>query len=195
MLNPVFIIIAVNVVFFLASTASQSIIPELGLWSPAEVFFRYPWGIITSMFLHDGFFHLFANMLTLYFFGSYLARLIGSRKFLLVYFGGGILGGILFVLLGTLLKPDSLSLAIGASGAVFALGGALAVMMPRLKVFIFPIPVPMPLWVAVTGIFVILTLLPMLDVLPNIAWEAHLGGLLFGLIAGYFFKRGRRYYY
>jgi len=62
-------------------------------------------------------------------------------------------------------------------------------MMPRLRVFIFPIPVPLPLWVAVIGGFVILSFL------PYIAWQAHLGGLLFGLGAGYLFKQGRRYYY
>jgi len=125
------------------------------------------------MFVHFEFFHLFANMITLYFFGTYLNRLIGSRRFLLVYFGGGILGSIFFILLA----PPSV--AIGASGAVFA---------------IFPIPVPLPLWIAVIGIFSILTLLAVLDLMP-IAWEAHLGGLLFGLGAGYLFKKRRRYYY
>ena len=192
-LSPIFVIIGINLLLFLPTIVSQEIRQELiinlGLWSPAEVFFQQPWGIITSMFLHDGFFHLFANMITLYFFGNYLNRLIGSRKFLLVYFGGGILGGIFFVLLGTLMSTTSLSLAIGASGAVFALGGALAVMMPRLRVFIFPIPAPLPLWVAVIGGFVILSFLPF------IAWEAHLGGLLFGLGAGYLLKKRRRYYY
>ena len=189
MLNPILVIAALNLALFLATQISQDLIIDLGLWSPAEVFFQQPWGIITSMFLHDGFFHLFANMITLYFFGNFLNRLIGSRKFLLVYFGGGILGGIFFVLLGTLINPTSLSLAIGASGAVFALGGAMAVMVPRLRVFIFPIPAPIPLWIAVIGGFVILSFL------PYIAWEAHLGGLLFGLGAGYLLKKRRRYYY
>ena len=189
MLNPILIIISLNIGLYIATAISPGLVNDLGLWSPAEVFFRHPWGIITSMFLHDGFFHLFANMITLFFFGNYLNRLIGSKKLLLVYFSGGILGGIFFVLLGTLLYPDSLALAVGASGAVFALGGALAVMQPNLRVFIFPIPAPIPLWIAVIGGFVILSFL------PYIAWEAHLGGLLFGLIAGYLFKRRRRYYY
>jgi membrane associated rhomboid family serine protease len=140
------------------------------------------------MFTHYDTFHLFANMITLYFFGSFLNRLVGSRKFLLVYFGGGILGSLFFIILA------SPSTAIGASGAVFALGGAMAVMAPKLRVIIFPIPAPIPLWVAVVGIFVILTVLPMLNVFSNIAWEAHLGGLLFGLVAGYIFKGKGRYY-
>lgn len=187
--NLIFIIIAVNLLLFIATTISRDLIIDLGLWSPAEVFFEYPWGIVTSMFLHDGFFHIFANMFTLYFFGSYVHRLLGSRKFLITYFGGGILGGIFFVTLGTLLNPDSLALAIGASGAVFALGGALSVMRPDLRVFIFPIPVPLPIWVAVIGGFFLLSLLPF------VAWQAHLGGLLFGLGAGYLFKKRTGYYF
>lgn len=187
--NLIFIIIGVNLLLFIATTISRDLIVDLGLWSPAEVFFEYPWGIVTSMFLHDGFFHIFANMFTLYFFGSYVHRLLGSRKFLITYFGGGILGGIFFVTLGTLLDPNSLALAIGASGAVFALGGALSVMRPDLKVFIFPIPVPLPIWVAVIGGFFLLSLLPF------VAWQAHLGGLLFGLGAGYLFKKRTGYYF
>jgi membrane associated rhomboid family serine protease len=189
MLNPVLVIISLNIGVFIATTISPGLVYDLGLYSPAEIFFEQPWGIVTSMFVHDGFFHLFANMVTLFFFGSFLNRLIGSRKLLLVYFGGGILGNIFFVLIGTLLNPDLPALAVGASGAVFALGGTLAVLQPNLKVFIFPIPAPMPLWVAVIGGFVILSFL------PYVAWEAHLGGLLFGLIAGYLFKGRRSYRY
>ena len=187
--NPIFVIIGVNLLLFIATIISRNIIIELGLWSPYEVFLKYPWGIVTSMFLHDGFFHIFANMFTLYFFGSYLYRLLGSKKFLITYFGGGILGSIFFVLLGTLLNPDSLALAVGASGAVFALGGALSIIRPDLRVFIFPIPVPLPIWVAVIGGFFLLSLLPF------VAWQAHLGGLVFGLTAGYFFRGQTRYHF
>jgi len=188
-LNPILIIIGVNFLLFIATTISSDLIIDLGLWSPSEFFFQRPWGLITSMFLHDGFFHLFANMLTLYFFGSFLARLVGDRWFWLIYIGGGILGNIFFVALGTLIDPDSLSLAIGASGAVFALGGALSILRPNLRVFIFPIPAPIPVWIAVIGGFIILSFL------PYVAWQAHLGGLLFGLAVGYFIKRRGRYYY
>jgi len=188
MLNPIMVIISINVGLAIATSISPSLVYDLGLYSPAEVFVDYPWGLVTSMFVHDGFFHLFANMITLYFFGNFLNRLIGSRRLLLIYLGGGLMGGVLFVLLGTLLNPNLAALAVGASGAVFALGGALTMMMPKLKVYIFPIPVPIPLWVAVIGGFVILSFL------PYVAWEAHLGGLLFGLVFGYIFKGKGRYY-
>ena len=74
---------------------------------------------------------------------------------------------------------------MGASGAIFAVAGALTVMAPKMRVFIFPIPAPLPLWVAVIGGFIILSFF------PNVAWQAHLGGLILGLVAGYIL-RGRR---
>ena len=107
-------------------------------------------------------------------------RLIGETRFLLVYFGGGILGNVLLLLLASRFP---FGVAIGASGAVFALGGALAVMRPRLKVIIFPLPIPLDLWIAVIGGFLIMSFL------PGVAWQAHLGGLVLGLVVGYIFRR------
>ncbi|MBL7126836.1 MAG: rhomboid family intramembrane serine protease [Dehalococcoidales bacterium] len=147
-------------------------------------FWAQPWTIVTSMFLHTRFWHIFANMITLYFFGTAFNRLVGDRRFLLVYFSGGIIGNILMLLLAGFAPYY---VALGASGAVFALAGGLVVMRPKLPVIIFPIPIPVPLWVAVLGGFVILSFL------PSVAWQAHLGGLIVGLIAGYIFRRKERY--
>jgi len=130
------------------------------------------------MWLHGSFWHILANMITLHFFGSYLSRLVGNRKFLVVYLIGGVVGNLLFALIA-----PPFATAIGASGAIFAAGGALAMMRPKTPVFVFPIPAPIPLIGAVLGGFVILSFF------PGIAWEAHLGGLIVGLIAGYFFRR------
>jgi len=184
-LSAVWILIAINLLLFIATLINQNLILLLGL-QPAG-FLARPWTIVTNLFVHGGVWHIIANMITLYFFGSFLSRLIGVKKFLLVYFSGGILGNILYLLLA----PSPFSIAIGASGAVFALGGVLAVMTPRLRVFIFPIPVPLPLWVAVIGGFIILTLL----LFQYVAWQAHLGGLVLGLVAGYIFRRRGRYFY
>ncbi len=181
-LNPILVLISLNFLLFIATVVSQELVFLLGL-QPAS-FLERPWTIVTNLFIHGSLWHIIANMLTLYFFGTYLARLIGQGKLLIVYFGGGILGNIIFILLG-----HPFSVAIGASGAVFALGGALTVMMPKLRVFVFPIPVPLPLWVAVIGGFLILSFM------PGIAWQAHLGGLVFGLIPGYFFRRRQRYFF
>jgi len=182
-LTPVWFLIILNLIVFVFTLISRDFFYSFFGLIPIAVF-RHPWTLVTNLFVHAGFWHIFANMMTLYFFGNFLSRLVGDNKLLMLYFGGGILGNIIFILLG-----PPVSIAIGASGAVFALGGALAVMTPKLKVFIIPIPVPVPLWIAVIGGFLILSFLPF------IAWQAHLGGLLFGLISGYFFKRTARYYF
>jgi len=182
-LIPIIVIIIINVLVYLgvniAAFNGANIIPYLGLYGSWSGLIERPWTLITYMFTQVGFMHLLTNMLTFYFFGSFLNRVAGINNFLLIYFGGGILGG-LFVL--ALSSPYVAT--IGASGAVFAIGGALAIVAPKVKVFIFPIPVPMPLWVAVAIGFLIL--LPF----SFISWQGHLGGLLFGLLAGLYLRQG-----
>ncbi len=170
-------LIAANIIVFVGTSINPNLIELFGL--QPDIFLARPWTIITNMFIHANLGHVFSNMLTLFFFGRYLLEIVGERKFLITYFAGGILGNIFYMWLG-----DPHATAIGASGAVFAVGGALTVLQPNIKVFIFPIPVPIPLWVAVIGGFFIMTQ-------PGVAWEAHLGGLVFGLVAGYF-SRGPR---
>lgn len=181
-LSPILVLVIVNLLVFIATIIVRELIFLLGI-QPAG-FLSRPWTILTSMFVHAGFWHIFANMLTLFFFGSYLSRLVGQGRFLIVYFAGGILGNILFIILA-----PPLSVAVGASGAIFALAGALVVMRPKLPVFVFPIPAPIPLWVAVIGGFLILSFLPF------VAWQAHLGGLVLGLIAGYIFRKRERSFF
>lgn len=171
-------LIAANVIVFVGTTINPHLIDLFGL-TPA-LFLQRPWTIITNMFIHANLGHIFGNMLTLFFFGRYLLEIVGEKKILITYFAGGILGNIFYLVLG-----DPYTTAIGASGAIFAVGGALTVLQPNMKIFIFPIPIPIPLWVAVIGGFFIMAQ-------PGVAWEAHLGGLVFGLAAGYFFRGPRR---
>lgn len=180
-MNPLLIIIGINVVVYFLTASVPNLLLDLGLY-PAG-FTSRPWTIVTSMFVHSGLWHIFANMLALYFFGGSLLRLLGEKPFYIIYLVGGIIGGVFYILLG-----PSQSLAVGASGAVFALGGALAVLQPQMRVMIFPIPIPMPLWIAVIGGFLVLSFM------PNVAWQAHLGGMLFGIVYAYILKRKRRYY-
>ena len=179
-LNPVLLLIVINFVFFIGSLINGDVIARLGLIP--YIFTERPWTILTSMFLHDGFWHIFGNMLTLYFFGTFLARLIGNSWFLLLYFVGGIAGNALYLWLG-----QPLSLVIGASGAVYAVAGALVVMMPKLPVRLYFV-LPVPFWVVVLVFFVLWSFI------PGVAWQAHIGGLAVGLIAGYFIRRSRRKY-
>lgn len=179
-LTPIWVLLTVNVLLFIATLVKRNLVISLLGLQPAS-FASEPWTILTSMFVHASFGHIFANMFTFFFFGSYLLRLVGESRFLIVYFVGGLVGSVMFIILG-----PSYATAVGASGAVFALGGALAVMRPKLKVIIFPLPIPMNLWIAVIGGFLIMSFF------PGIAWQAHLGGMVLGLIAGYFFRRRER---
>ncbi|AII58905.1 protease [Dehalococcoides mccartyi CG4] len=172
------IIITCVVVFFGVNFAPQ-IGPYLAL-QPATAL-SHPWTILTSLFVHANLWHLFANMLTLYFFGNALLQMVSQRSWLIIFFGGGLAGSLLFILLNV----GSYGYVIGASGAVFALGGALAVLRPNSKVMVFPLPIPIPLWIAVLGSFAILSFL------PSVAWQGHLGGLLVGLACGYLIQRGK----
>jgi len=176
------IIILINLLVFIASLVDRRLILELfSLWKPgsfiASIVAR-PWTLITSVFTHVEFWHILANMLTFFFFSRLLIRLLGTRNLLLVYFCGGIVASIFFLLLA---RPSPVP-AVGASGAVFALGGVLTILTPKLKVFIIPIPVPIPLWIAIIGSFIILSFI------PGIAWQAHLGGLIVGLLFGLYYR-------
>jgi membrane associated rhomboid family serine protease len=181
-LNPIWFLVAVNVLIFIVTLIRPDAILFLGL-TPA-LLLHQPWTILTNLFVHGGFAHILFNMISLYFLGSFLIRLVGEGSFLKVYFLGGIAGNVLYIVLG----PQNIP-GVGASGAIFAIGGALAVMAPRLPVFVFPIPVPMPLWAAMTFFLVISFFL------RGIAWQAHLGGFLLGLLAGRLFKRRRPVHY
>lgn len=172
----IFVLISVNVVVYFATVVDGTLIYDLGLQT--AIWSERPWTLVTNLFVHGGLWHLIANMITLFFFGTYLSSLIKGVRFWLVYFIGGIAGNLFFLILG-----PSNAIAIGASGAVFAIGGALTVLRPNLRVYIIPIPVPIPLWVAIIGSFAILSFI------PNVAWQAHLGGFIVGAIAGGFSRR------
>jgi uncharacterized protein len=192
-LNPIYVLVGVNIVILIAMLFNeQSILASFAL-IPFQVA-AHPWTLFTYMFLHAGFWHLIGNMITLYFFGIYVIALIGETNFLVTYFVGGIVGGLLFFVLSPVLGTQY-SVCVGASGAIYALGGVLVAMVPKVKVYSLPIPIPMPLWVAIVFGFLITTMLSIEVLGINVAWQAHLGGLLYGLAIGYYFRsrRQRRY--
>jgi membrane associated rhomboid family serine protease len=180
-INPIWVIIGVNVVIFLATLINETAIyTQFGL-VPLDVIQR-PWTIFTYMFVHASFVHIIFNMLTFYFFGTFTMALIGETAFLLTYFVGGIVGGLFFFLLAFPLGYEGAT-AVGASGAIYALGGLLMVMRPNTRVYTFPIPIPMPLWIAILVGFVLVSFF------PGVAWQAHLGGIVYGAAIGYYYRR------
>ena len=183
-MNAILFLVALNILVFVFTIARPELTYYLGL-TPMLVL-QQPWTLVTNMFVHAGFNHILFNMISLYFLGSFLLRLVGEADFLKIYFAGGLVGNIFYVLLGPAMIPG-----VGASGAIYAIGGTLAAMAPRLKVFVFPLPFAVPLWGAMT-FFLLISFF-----MAGIAWQAHLGGFLFGLAAGYYYKRrhGRPLYY
>ncbi len=178
-------LLGILVIIFIA----QIIFPKLTdlfVLKSADIFSR-PWILLTSIFLHGGVGHLLLNGFALALFGSILEEIIGSKKFLTLYFIGGIIASLVFVfglpILSAIGMPSSGN-ALGASGAIFAVLGALTVLRPGMTVWVSYMP--MPMWIAaivwagqdLLGIFI-----P-----DNVANFAHLGGLIFGLIAGFSFR-------
>lgn len=169
-----FLLIAINLFIFIlleirgGSTDVPTLI-ELGAkYNPAMVEGEW-WRTITSMFLHIGFLHLFMNMLALYYLGSLLERIYGSRRFILIYFLSGIGGSLASFALST-------SVSAGASGALFGLFGALLFFGINYKKLFFQTIGKNVILILILNLFIGI-------VIPNIDMSAHLGGLITGFLA------------
>jgi uncharacterized protein len=186
-------LIAANVVVFigvlvLMGFAGDDLVVSWIALMPAMILEgRGIWTFVTSMFMHAGFGHLFVNMVSLMFIGNFVEKLIGKKRFLSLYFIGGLFAGLFFVLVALATGSDLNVYAVGASGAIFALGGLLAVLTPRLPVLVFFI-IPMPMWAAMGFLMFGLWALSLGLGLP-IGNTAHLGGLIVGLGYGFYLKQ------
>ena len=141
-----------------------------------------PWRYITYQFLHGGFWHIFFNMFVLFFFGSMLERLWGSRKFLKFYLICGVTGGIVYPLL-VLTGWLRVGTLIGASGSILGLLAAAAILFPNMIIYVFGIlPMKMSIFAIILAAYAILSLWRP-DINPNAGGEAaHLGGMAAGAI-------------
>jgi len=195
------------------------------------------WSILTCMFLHGSFFHLFANMFSLFFIGIFLENIIGKKRFLLVYIFAGFLGGGFYILAGLIFGGVDVP-AVGASGAIFGLLGVLAVLIPFSRIYLIAgplilivaevillpslpsgiagvlsvlinilifamifailspnsffrklaVPVELPMWLLPIVAIVPLSVIGFFVELP-IGNSAHFGGLVLGLIYGFYLRR------
>ncbi|GGN66083.1 rhomboid family intramembrane serine protease [Streptomyces albiflavescens] len=125
--------------------------------------------MLTSMFLHGSYIHILFNMLSLWWIGGPLEAALGRARYLTLYFVSGLAGSALSYLLAAPNQPS-----LGASGAIFGLFGATAVLMRRLNYDMRPV-------IALLVINLIFTFSPGF----NIAWQAHIGGLIGGVLVGY----------
>ena len=120
------LLIANVVMFFVQQTVPGA--TSLLMFVPSQVLV-HPWTIVTYMFLHGGFGHIFFNMLALYFFGPPVEQRIGGNRFITLYLISGIVGALFSIVLGV---P-----VIGASGAVMGVSLAFAKFWPRQQVLIW----------------------------------------------------------
>jgi hypothetical protein len=145
------------------------------------------WTLLTSVFTHVLIWHLFVNMVSLMFIGNFVEKIIGRKRFAWFYLISGIFAGLFFVLFAFLFNQGLNLSAVGASGALFALGGLLMVLIPKLKVYVFFF-IPMPLWI---GMLFMLGILwwASIGIGLSIGNTAHLGGLIIGLIYGFYLRK------
>lgn len=179
------VIIAICVIVFLFSLIVPRLVYNYLALYPDNLL-QMPWTIITYMFVHAGFFHLFFNMWALFLFGGLLEQRVGERTFLAVFFASGIVAAFGQMLISS--NP-----MVGASGAIFGVMGCLAIIAPDVRIIIFPFPIPISISVAII-IFALIDFLSFGSV-DNIAHMAHITGLLVGLAFGYALKGKPRYGY
>ena len=187
------IFVGINVVAFILFWVLAFIFGEASIISwvalkPSSILAgKYLWTFLTSMFMHAGFGHLLVNMISLVFIGSFVEKLIGKKRFVWLYLVSGLFAGLFFVLIAFLTGSDLNVYAVGASGALFALGGILAVLTPKLRVLVFFV-IPLPMWIAMIFMLGVLWVLSLSLGLP-IGNVAHLGGLLVGLGYGFYLRK------
>ncbi len=201
-------LVAINILMFIATLVNENfMVTNFAMFYPASPFFK-PWQILTHMFMHGGFWHIFFNMYSLLMFGSILECSLGPKKFLIFYFVTG-LGAValhtgvewmqarVFIANGDVDAYQRLlvTTTLGASGAIYGVLIGFAMLYPQARLtLIFP-PIPMTAkWLVI--IFAAIELFSGINgIQESVAHFAHLGGMLFGwLLIRWWRKHGKLYY-
>jgi membrane associated rhomboid family serine protease len=180
--------VAVHVVrtFLLSDDFDQRIVMEFGLVAAAYTgdaaamgtdFLSLLMAPITYQFLHANWLHLGVNMLTLAAFGAPVERVLGPRRFVAFYLCAGIVAGFVHVLF----YYDTMDPVVGASGAISGLFGAVLILMQRVGRMPSLIPIA-AVWIGLNVFFGLVGGAPGTGGEP-VAWTAHIGGFVFGLLA------------
>lgn len=188
-------LVGINVLFYLIVIILMNVIGEgvfnnVALQPSAILQGEKLWTIFTSMFMHDPSifgFHLLANMMSLIFLGGFIEKIIGSKRFIVLYLLSGLIASLFFIGLTFAFNGDLTIPAIGASGAIFGIAGLAAILVPKMKVYIMFIPIAMPMWFATIFLLLIMWLASGLFGL-SIGNFAHLGGFLTGIVYGIYIK-------
>lgn len=162
--------------------------------APQAVVHGFIWQLFTYIFLHAGILHILFNLLYLAMFGADLERAWGSKKFYTYFFLCGIGAGVINVIVKELIflahaaGPDSLKVpTIGASGAIYGVLLAVAVVMPHRQVYVFPLPVTVSMRLLVIVLGAIEFFGTIGSTGDNVSHICHLGGMLVGYV---YLRRG-----
>lgn len=158
--------------------AEQYLIRYFYLW-PIDSGYFMPWQLLTYMFLHGGFMHLFMNMFILWMFGFELENIWGSKKFLLYYMMCGLAAGVANEIIAPLVT--STGPTVGASGAIYGILAAFAFLFPNRPLYLyFMIPIKAKYVILLYMFFDFMNVLSNAN--TGIAHVAHLGGAVAGFI-------------
>lgn len=183
-----------TVMFTLAFVFSRNIfshvIVDLGC-RPGYILSPKIYTIVTHMYIHGSILHLLMNMIFLLFIGMPFEERVGSKKFVFIYFGAGILG----VLLNAMVtesypsfNPDVIG--IGASGAIFGIMGAYAFLHPKDEIIapLGPIITRVPVILVAVVYFLIETVYVLFFVQDSVGHVVHVGGFISGIYIAFLFK-------
>lgn len=206
------LIIINALIMVMTALNEQFMYANFALFYPTSPFFHW-WQPVTHMFMHGGFWHLFFNMYTLFIFGSALERIWGPKKFLIFYFVTGL--GAAFIHTGvewlqmqhwmtqaaegsmaaqTSIHALKMTPTVGASGAIYGILMGYAMLYPdAVLTLLFP-PVSMKAKWFVLVFAAIELFTGITGVGGGIAHFAHLGGLIFGFLLIWYWKRKRMLY-
>jgi membrane associated rhomboid family serine protease len=167
------VIVAVTVAIWLLDQVSGRFFTSLLAYN-SFLLPTQPWRVVTSLFVHSGIFHILFNMWALWIFGRMLENMLGTWRFVALYFITGIFGSMLV----TFLAPGTT--VVGASGAIFGLFAAFFVLQRSLGQNAVQLLVIM-------GLNLVVGFLPGI----NISWQAHVGGIIGGFLVGFVFAKTR----
>lgn len=173
------LMVAVNIVVFVvlemmgSTTDTLFMVHHGAMYEPLVMEYGEYYRLFTCMFLHFGVQHLFYNMLLLIFVGDMLEKAVGKVRYLLIYLGGGLLGNLLSMVVS--MQTGKFAVSAGASGAIFAVVGALACLVVRNRDRI-----PME----IQRRMIIMALLSLVQGFTQTGTDnmAHLGGFLGGIL-------------
>ena len=177
--SPTIMLVLANIIVYIYTSilsgnflkTSMNIMSSLGQFNYYVINYGYYWQLFTSMFVHANLAHLANNMIFLLIFGLRAEELFTEKEYLAIYFVSGLFGNILTLLLG----PHVVS--VGASGAIFGVFGACIIYIYQ----------------SIIAVAFYSIILFMMSAGAGVNVFAHFGGLVIGLLLGYYFAKMRRY--